>query len=288
MDEIPIQFDCCEATLLGVLHQPQNAGCIGVIVVVGGPQYRVGSHRQFVLLARRLAGEGIPVFRFDYRGMGDSDGPSVGFEQVTPDIKAAIDIFYQESPQLERVVLWGLCDAASAIMMYALEKDKRVIGNILLNPWVRTDVGIAKVYLKTYYVRRILDRNFWRKVVRGEYPLTKGLSDIVSLARTAFRRKPADRKGVDSQPQHFTEQMLIGMTQFPGSSLFILSGNDMTADEFRQTLANSRPWQNVMEGKLAKRKTLPSANHTFSSEAWREQVAEWSIEWVRELQIPLS
>jgi len=46
----------------------------GVLIVVGGPQYRVGSHRQFVMLARFLADHGVPCMRFDYRGMGDVSG----------------------------------------------------------------------------------------------------------------------------------------------------------------------------------------------------------------------
>jgi alpha/beta superfamily hydrolase len=45
-----------------------------VLVIVGGPQYRAGSHRQFTLLARSLAEQGFAVLRFDYRGMGDSTG----------------------------------------------------------------------------------------------------------------------------------------------------------------------------------------------------------------------
>src|SRR5690349_24048098 len=54
----------------------------GVLLVVGGPQYRVGSHRQFALLCRRLAGRGVPALRFDYRGMGDADGAARTFESV--------------------------------------------------------------------------------------------------------------------------------------------------------------------------------------------------------------
>jgi len=57
----------------------RRAAC-GVLIVVGGPQYRVGSHRQFLLLSRRLAAEGHPVMRFDYRGMGDASGAMRGFE----------------------------------------------------------------------------------------------------------------------------------------------------------------------------------------------------------------
>ena len=42
-----------------------------VLVVVGGPQVRAGSHRHFVQLARHLATHGHAVMRFDVRGMGD-------------------------------------------------------------------------------------------------------------------------------------------------------------------------------------------------------------------------
>ena len=49
--------------------------------MVGGPQYRVGSHRQFTLMARAFAAAGYPVLRFDYRGIGDSEGESRGFER---------------------------------------------------------------------------------------------------------------------------------------------------------------------------------------------------------------
>ena len=78
--------------------------------MVGGPQYRVGSHRQFVLLARDLAADGFPVFRFDYRGMGDSEGEFRGFEHVEDDIAAAVEAFRSASPGLREIVLWGLCD----------------------------------------------------------------------------------------------------------------------------------------------------------------------------------
>ena len=73
-EEVPLSFACQDCRLYGVLHRPRSRGRSGVLIVVGGPQYRVGSHRQFVLLARFLAGRSIPVLRFDYRGMGDSEG----------------------------------------------------------------------------------------------------------------------------------------------------------------------------------------------------------------------
>ena len=57
--EQTLVFECAGEQLLGVAHRGKAS--TGVLVVVGGPQYRVGSHRQFVLMARDLAKAGYPV-----------------------------------------------------------------------------------------------------------------------------------------------------------------------------------------------------------------------------------
>ena len=87
------------------------------------------------------------MLRFDYRGMGDAHGDFVGFEHVDDDIRAAIDTFKRECPEVEEVVLWGECDASSAILFYAY-RDARVKGAVLLNPWVRTEAGEARAARK--------------------------------------------------------------------------------------------------------------------------------------------
>jgi alpha/beta superfamily hydrolase len=74
IDERAFSFRCENSWLYGIASLPEQASSRGVLIVVGGPQYRVGSHRQFALLARHLAEHGVPVMRFDYRGMGDSVG----------------------------------------------------------------------------------------------------------------------------------------------------------------------------------------------------------------------
>src|SRR3974390_2928101 len=113
--ETPITFSCAGETLLGLIHLPASPPELGVVIVVGGPQFRVGSHRQFLLLARELARKGIAVLRFDCRGMGDSDGEFPGFEHIGPDVAAAVDTLVAQVPTLRRIVLWGLCDATLAI-----------------------------------------------------------------------------------------------------------------------------------------------------------------------------
>lgn len=54
MNEHALLLPCGQDTLVGVLSLPDAPSNTAVVIVVGGPQYRVGSHRQFVLLARAL------------------------------------------------------------------------------------------------------------------------------------------------------------------------------------------------------------------------------------------
>jgi len=271
-DELPVLFACAGESLLGIVARPAQPAETGVLVIVGGPQYRVGSHRQFVHLSRFLAGEGIACMRFDYRGMGDSSGAMRTFEEVSDDIGAALDAFFAMLPELKRVVLWGLCDAASAACFYA-PGDARVAGVALLNPWVRTEAGEATAYLRHYYVQRLLSGAFWRKLIGGGVRFgdsARGLGGNIARAgaRTAESPLPA--------------RMGECLARFKGDILVVLSEVDLVAAEFRDA-AKSKPWQRVLEASRTQSRRIAGATHTFSSEAWRNEVACATLEWVRAL-----
>lgn len=271
--------------VLGILHgAPSRATDLGVVVVVGGPQYRVGSHRQFTLLARDLAAHGIPVLRFDYRGMGDSEGETRSFDVIDEDIAAAIDSMTDAATGVRRVVLWGLCDGASAALMYA-PSDARVAGLVLLNPWVRTEVGLARSHLWTYYPRRLVSRQFWQKLLRHPGALAESAAGLVdTLRRTqAGAGGRGDGEGEASGPEHFLARMLTAAEQFRGPVKVLLSGNDITAGEFRALLDADRRWRKAFTRRGASIDELPEANHTFSSAEWRNWAARESREFVRAL-----
>src|SRR5260221_6488075 len=186
-DEHAFMFDCGGESLVGILSGAGLPAGRGVLILVGGPQYRVGSHRQFALLARHLAEHGVPTLRFDYRGMGDSDGEARTFERVGEDIRCAIDRFFAIVPTLRDVVIWGLCDAASAALFYA-HGDARVSGLILLNPWVRTGAGVARAHLRHYYLRRLLQGSLWQKMARGEFNFREAAGALGRFVIDATKR----------------------------------------------------------------------------------------------------
>jgi exosortase A-associated hydrolase 1 len=193
-EEKALVFSCGGEWLVGVATLPIQPGPRGVLVVVGGPQYRAGSHRQFTLLARALAEQGIPVMRFDYRGMGDSGGAPRSFEDIETDLRCALDQFMDCVPGMREVVLWGLCDGASAAAMYAAG-DPRVAGLVLLNPWVRTEEGLAKATLKHYYRQRLFEPALWKKFLRGRFDLRAAVGSLrEQLARATRPAAPPGRR----------------------------------------------------------------------------------------------
>jgi uncharacterized protein len=285
--EHPLVFEAGGEPLLGILHEGAAGAERGVLIVVGGPQYRVGSHRQFLLLARHLADAGIPVFRFDYRGMGDSGGAQRDFERVGEDIRVAIDVFMGEVPRLREVVLWGLCDAASASLMYA-PKDSRVGGLVLANPWVRTEEGLARAFLQHYYLKRVFSRDFWFALVRGRLnPMASArsigsmLSRVVGGAMAPSGKQEAGDAGL-SPDQPLPDRMAWGWRRFQGSVLVILSGADLVANEFRDTAASAPAWNGLLEQPRVTLRALPESNHTFSRKVWRDQVAAWTLDWINQ------
>lgn len=278
--EEALTFHCLGELLVGILHRGSEYATRGVLVVVGGPQYRVGSHRQFVLFARWLAEAGVPVFRFDYRGMGDSGGGTRTFENIEVDIRAAIDAFLEAAPGLREIVIWGLCDAASAACFYA-PSDPRVAGLVLLNPWVRTEEGQAAVYLKHYYFRKLVSGDFWRKFWRREFDYKDSLRSLGDILRKAnsWRQKVDEVETEEILP--LPKRVYKALEQFQGRTLLILSGKDLTANEFRDTISSSSAWRGLLRSRSIERRELSTADHTFSRRVWRDQVAQWTLEWVR-------
>lgn len=271
-DESAIVMPCEGEDLVGIIATPQHPSShgVGVVIVVGGPQYRAGSHRQFTLLARRLAAAGFTTLRFDYRGMGDSSGDARTFEDIAPDLRAAIDALLAAHTQLRSVVLWGLCDAASAAMLYAAT-DARVSGLVLANPWARGSDTYARAQLKHYYLQRLMSADFWRKVLSGGFSVRRAGADL----RSNISQASATQTDGD-----YRSRMLDAMHQFKGSALLLLGAQDLTGQEFElylnaQSQHRSR-WQQVQRVQVAE------ADHTFSRSAWHKQMEDATADWLNQ------
>lgn len=258
-------FACRGSTLAGVIHRPSaGRSNVAVLIIVGGPQYRVGSHRQFVHSARALARAGYPVLRFDYRGMGDSEGEYAGFESITEDIRAAIDAVELACSPRHGVVLLGLCDAASAALIYCCS-DPRVAGLILMNPWVRSEQSQAAAVVRHYYVKRLFQVDFWRKLAGGGVDFVGSIASLFgNVARAARRPRMSEARG-------FIDAMRLGLQRFTGPVLIVQSGRDLTAEEFRTLCSRDEVWHEAILRESITVVNMAEADHTFSRELHLDQ-----------------
>lgn len=269
-------FDCRGDTLVGILSRPERVRGTGVVILIGGPQYRVGGHRQYVLLARALAAAGYPVLRFDYRGNGDSGGERRTYENVSDDIGAAVDELQRQVSGVRQVVLWGLCGGASAALIYCHERhDARVVGLCLMNPWVRTETSLARTHVKHYYVRRVLQPEFWRKLACGKIALP-ALRDLVRNVRVATS---GPKQALRPQAS-FQDRMAAAWHAYPGQMLLMISGRDYTAKEFLDYVRSDPAWARAMEHPRLQRRDLPEADHTCSERPQRAAMQRLIVEWL--------
>jgi exosortase A-associated hydrolase 1 len=275
--ESALAIACEGETLVGILSRPAQAqAALGVLIAVGGPQYRAGSHRQFVSLARHLAARGVSTLRFDYRGMGDSTGAMRAFDDVRADFDAALARLQRECPQVRRVVVWGLCDAASGALLFAAA-DPRVAGLVLLNPWVRESASLAQVHLKHYYRARLLQGEFWRKLLSGGFDWRRAAGGLLQNLRLA--REPA----TSADSADFRAGMLRGLERFGGRVLLVLSGKDLTAQEFSQVTGSSPRWRGALARASVQRVEIADADHTFSQRRWQRDVEALTAEFLKSL-----
>jgi exosortase A-associated hydrolase 1 len=263
MSEQAVIFRSGDKQLVAIEHlaEPNTLSHKGVVIVVGGPQTRVGSHRLFVYLARALASAGVSVFRFDYTGAGDSEGDITDFTNIQGDIDAAMSCFLLRNPQVTELSLWGLCDAASAILLYLQQypdQQKNITDLVLVNPWVRQVHTEAKAYLHSYYVKRFFSKKFWQKLLTGKVKTNTAFSEIKQ-----FRVQSKETNNIHTG-NNFVAQMRQGLEGFVGQSHVLLSGNDLTADEFQLLVKSNKHWRILMKKSTINLQCVEHADHTFS------------------------
>jgi exosortase A-associated hydrolase 1 len=268
--EEAITFECDGSHLLGILTRPREPATVGLVILPGGAQYRAGAHRQNIQLARSLAAHRIATLRFDARGMGDSNGHHPGFTDLGPDIEAAASALRAAVPDLSRLILFGLCDAASAVAIRL--SGANVDGAILLNPWVRSDKSLAAARIRLHYPRQILRPEFWKALLSGRI-------NVIWKAKEVVRTFAASRR-IDSG-NTLANRLYQALASDRPPVLIILAGQDITAAEFETTVLPRLPKQPSNDFALAR---IAAADHTFSHSAWWHSVHDHIVEWLAERQ----
>lgn len=273
--ETLLQFD----GMIGVLARPDEPpehAALGVVIVVGGPQTRVGSHRQFVTMARALARAGFPCLRFDYTGMGDSAGPMPDFERAGPDIRRACDALLDAVPACRRIVLWGLCEGATAALFHA-QADDRVGAVVAANPWARSEATRSAALVSQHYGSRLRSREFWKKLATGKIDILGSVREAAAHVLQASRAKDVGAGGGESGS--LPARVARALLEADRPVRLQLSGDDLTAAEFELAMQPTR----AADAPKVSRLRLEHADHTCSNPADWEAVVTDTIAFLRSL-----
>jgi len=274
--ETAVEFRIGDGSLFGILHRPARPEPMPVLMVNGGPQPRTGSHRSYVQIARYLCAQGFTVLRFDYAGLGDGQGDFVGYNKMAPSIRAALDFLLQAAPSPRGAYLWSLCDGAAASSVYA-PHDARIAAMVLSNPYIFSDQVRSQTYLKHYYLQRVLEKDFWAKIVSGKLnPVTvlASFADLVRKARGGKRPAAAatsapsanDEAGAFAKAD-VKDAVLGGVAGFAASGRrihFLLSQDDLTAMGFKDLLKGTAATAAQLRSGRLTYSEIPGADHTFS------------------------
>ena len=244
-------FECKGARLFGTLDEA--GGSTGLLIVSGGNEIRSGAWSGQALLAAQVAAAGFPVFRYDRRGVGDSEGENRGHRESREDIAAAVAAFRAEAPTVERVVAFGNCDAASALMLFGAGLDLAAL--LLANPWVVEGDDAETVHapdaLRRRYLRKLGDPGEWKRLAAGGIDFRK----LVHGLRQAVGVTP---------PSDLVAAMRDGLDRFTGRAKILLAERDRTAQLFLAAWGPNDP----------RIERLASSSHSFADEAAREWLFE--------------
>lgn len=224
MSRLHLTFACAEATLAGTLDT--GPGASGLLLVTGGNEVRSGAFSGQAALAARIAAAGYPVFRFDRRGVGDSGGENKGFRKSARDIECAIAAFRVIAPQVEKIVGFGNCDGASALM---LAEGAECDALVLSNPWTieQDDRVPPPEAVRARYAEKLKNPREIARLLSGGVNLGKLAKGLAHARR---------RKGA---PTTLAGEMAAGLAAFQGPVRILLAGTDRTAQVFASHWDNS-------------------------------------------------
>lgn len=288
-DEVPVVFEAGGDALFGVITRPTTAARgIGVIGIIpgGGRPLGMNRNRLSVGLARTLAAEGFHAMRFDYHGIGESDGVVERFRLDEPfvvDLAAAAARLREEGAK--RLFLIGSCFGARTVVAAApsIPGVERVLVISFpirdmemgerLTTRVARDVGVGSL------VRRGLTR--------------KGLAGLLDprerdryrrLARAKWRAKSTRLRGREAWRNTYdvSQRFLTELADLLGRGIeatFVFGEDEDLYEEFVRARDGALGDVLASAGDSVDVATIPGWVHGFTRLEIQDAVADLAVAW---------
>jgi pimeloyl-ACP methyl ester carboxylesterase len=302
----PVRFTNRDGlTLVGIVHEPspERRTDVAVVLLSPGVKNRIAPHRLYNKMAARFVAQGFWVLRFDFYGLGDSDGligerlladfyGSVALGRYIGDTHDAMDWMRRTYP-VTRFVLGGLCGGAITGLLAARTRpDAAGILGLGL-PVMVEGSQVDKVAnmtagqlssVRTKYLRKLLDPRSWLRLLTFQ-------SDWRLLTRALRGRKPAApapqdaaastpaAPSADNTNPNFTPAFLE-LLRRGCPSLLLFSEMDRLWWEFDEKFLASHRETLARYGSLAEIGVIAGANHIFTLDEWQADMLARCSAWL--------
>lgn len=287
--------------LFGILESPERPRPdVAVLLLSPGIKSRVAPHRLYVKMARRFTARGLRVLRFDFEGLGDSEGTlperqladlyrAIQLGRCVDDTHAAI-AWMQTTYGVSRVLLAGLC-GGGITGLFAAASSPPAAGVFAIGLPVALDgTAVDKVAVMSHgqlrgvrakYLKKITDPASWWRLLTLR-------TDLRLLAR-AFGRGPQARSSRES-----SASMAVlgdnGNPRFPGALIDVLerslpvmlvfSGADRLYWEYKERFADPHAGRLAAYDDRLTVRVIDHANHVLTFEEWQQSMLRHADDWV--------
>jgi len=290
-------------SLYGMLHTPTGSHRRETVLLLLSPgiKSRVAPHRLYVKMAERYAKEGYVVLRFDYHGLGDSEGEvkerlvadfyrTVQHGRYVDDVLAVMD-YMQKEQGAGRYILGGLCGGALTGLI-AGSNDARVVGlfglgipvildGSQMDPSVHMTDGQAENLRQAYY-GKILDIGAWKRFfsLKSDFRL---IWRILKPGASKTNMKPVEENG--GEVSNFNPLFPVAFQKMIFSSrklLLIFSDMDRLYWEYDEKFWQPRKGSYKDRMEYIDVRVLKNANHIISSPDSQKEMLAWTCDWLKE------
>ncbi len=295
--------------LVGILHEPPAHGSpnVAVILLSPGVKNRIAPHRLYNKIADRLVGLGLWVLRFDFEGLGDSDGAvseprmadlyrSIQLGRYVQDTHCSMD-WMRSQFGIQRFVLGGLCGGAiTGVLAAANRKD--VVGIFGLGIPVMLDGSqsdnVAQMTagqrdsLRQRYIGKLLTPGAWMRLLtlKTDYRL---LARVVFGALTRNKSTQPSKQTAEAAPSEVIvpsnanplfPAALEGTLANNCPVLLMFSESDRLYWEFREKFAEAHGALLERHVGLIDIQILKEANHVLTFLAWQQDMIDRTVAWL--------
>ncbi len=301
----PVRFKNAQGHyLFGMYHPPAGvrpARKTAVILLSPGVKMRVAPHRLYNQMAEQFSANGFPVLRFDFWGLGDSEGECP--EELLADLYGEVQVgryvkdcqcamrWLSGEKGIDRFVLGGLCGGAITGLL-AGANDPRCVGLLALGiPVILDSANADQNRYMTQWQRGAIRQTYFRKLISpGAWlRLLTFKSDFGLIWRSVFRSGNPNPASGKAQETGHAEKSNVNPLFAPNffallergcTALFIFSGSDRLLYEYEEKFASRNRERLESVQNVLKLHVVPNANHILSRREWKQNMMEQACDWL--------